>query len=464
MSIIQFLRILIARRWIILATLLTCTIVAVGVARTLPARYPARARVLMDSFKPDPVTGTMIQTNALRTFTRTQIELIKDYRVAGDVADKLGLTSNPDLVAAFQSETGGAGNLRRWIAERITENTNVGLVENSNILEITYEASNPEIARRTVNALREAYVENSLRFRTDSAGRTADWYLEQAEKAKRTLETAEAAKTKFEEENGIVITAGGEAETVKLAGLQSALVAARSGEGAQQFAATTRATNSAVVDQLKVQLATLNDQIEQAAERLGTQHPTYKTAIARKAQLEAQIRREEGEARTAGAQQLGSSKQSIAMLERAYEEQRAKVFAMKDKLDRLVAMQREIELRRAQYEQAARRTAELRLESNINDSGLVILGDAITTDAPSFPNWPQIIALSVGMGLGLGLVVALLVELVNRRVRGAEDLVTAAKVPVLAVIGVRQRPAWREKLRQMLSRRGTGAPAFQPAQ
>ena len=68
------------------------------------------------------------------------------------------------------------------------------------------------------------------------------------------------------------------------------------------------------------------------------------------------------------------------------------------------------------------------------------------------------------MGLGLGLVIALMVELINRRVRGAEDLVTAARVPVLAVIGERQRPAWREKLRQLLSRRGAGTPAFQPAQ
>ncbi|WP_310498835.1 Wzz/FepE/Etk N-terminal domain-containing protein [Sandarakinorhabdus sp.] len=464
MSIVQFLRILIARRWIILATLITCVVVATAVARILPPRYPARARVLMDSFKPDPVTGSMIQTSALRTFTRTQIELIKDYRVAGDVVDKLGLLNSPDLVAAFQSETGGAGDMRRWVAERITENTNVGLVENSNILEITYEASNPEIAKRTVNALRDSYIDNSLRFRTDSAGRTADWYLEQADRAKRVLEDAEAAKTKYETDNGIVITAGGEAETVKLSGLQSALVAARSGEGAQQFAATTRANESPVVDQLKIQLANMNDAIEQSAERLGTQHPTYLAMLTRRDQLQVQVRREEASARAAGSRQLGSSRQSVAQLESAYEAQRAKVFAMKDKLDKDAALMREVELRRAQYEQAAKRTAELRLESNINDSGLIVLGDARAQASPSFPNWTQIVSLSVGLGLGMGIVLGLFVELLNRRVRGAEDLRTSARVPVFAIIGETPRPAWRTALRRLLSRRSETAASWQPAQ
>ena len=57
MSLAQFLRILIARRWIILVTLFTCVAVALAVARILPERYPAKARVMLDIVKPDPVTG-----------------------------------------------------------------------------------------------------------------------------------------------------------------------------------------------------------------------------------------------------------------------------------------------------------------------------------------------------------------------------------------------------------------------
>lgn len=465
MSILQFVRILIARRWITLATLVTCLLVAVTVAKLMPERYPAHARVLMDSFKPDPLTGSMIQTNALRGYVKTQIELIRDYRVAGDVVDKLGLANNPDLVAAFQSSTNGDGDLRRWIAERISENTRVDLVEGSSILEITYEASSPELAKRTVNALRESYIENSLRFRTDSAGRTAEWYQEQADRAAKAIQTAETAKAKFEQDNGIIITANGESENAKLASLQQALVAARTGEGAQQFAATMQAAaGGGLVDQLKVQLATLNDQIQQAEERLGNQHPTYKAMIARRQSLQSQISREEGAVRARGSTQVGASRQAIATLERQVSEQQAKVFAMRDKLNQDIQFQKEIDLRRAQYEKAAGRAAELKLEANFNDAGLVVLGDAIAEPSPSFPNWVQIISLAVGLGLGLGLVLGLFVELLNRRVRGAEDLRYAAKVPVFAVIGDQKPPAWKLRLRKLLARGSDATPAWQPAQ
>jgi uncharacterized protein involved in exopolysaccharide biosynthesis len=464
MSIIQFLRILIARRLVILAVLGAALVVAFAVGKLLPARYPATARVLLDSFKPDPVTGTMLQSNALRTFSRTQIELIKDYRVSGDVVDKLGLAQVPSLIAAFQAETGGYGDLRRWIAERITQNVDAYLVENSNILEIRYETVNPELAKRTVNAIREAYVENSLRFRTEGAGRTADWYRDQAERAKRSLEEAQNTKTRFEAENNIIITAGGETETTKLAGLQTALVQARSAQGGQDFAATSRAIASPVVDQLKVQLATMNDQIGQAAEKLGMQHPTYQALLARRATLENQLRREETAARAAGAMQRGSTRQSLADLEAAYQAQRAKVAAMQDKLDRDAQLQREVEIRREQYEAAAKRTAELRLESAVNDSGLIVLGDAATSMAPSFPNWTQISLLAVGLGTALGVIIALFIELLNRRVRGAEDLVTAANVQVLAVVGQRPRPEWRRILRRILSRASSSNSGLQPAE
>jgi uncharacterized protein involved in exopolysaccharide biosynthesis len=464
MSIIQVLRILLARRWVVVITLGVCFGAAVIVGLLLPPRYPAAARVLLDNFKPDPVTGQMISPAGLRSFTGTQLELIKDYRIAGEAVDKLGLTNNAALVAAWQSDTGGFGDFRRWVADRIVQRVEVRLLEGSNIMEITYEGPEPEVARRTVNALREAYIDNALRFRTDPAGRTAEWYAEQTERALRALQTAEAAKTRFEQENGIVMTEAGEAESVKLAGLQQALNAARSNVGLQQYEVVRQASVGGIVDNLKLQLAQLSDQMGQAAERLGEQHPTYQALLARRRELERQLAREQVAARRAGQEQLGATRGGIASLEQAYEQQRAKVFAMKDKLDRLAQLKGEVDLRRSQYEQAAKRTAELRLESNVADAGLIVLGDATVAPSPSFPNWTQILLLSAAGGLGLGLLLALVVELLNRRVRGAEDLGFAVNAPVLAIVAERRRPSWRRWLKRQLSRGNDAQPDLQPAQ
>ncbi|WP_353216590.1 Wzz/FepE/Etk N-terminal domain-containing protein [Sandarakinorhabdus sp.] len=464
MSIIQLLRILFARRWVLAIAVFLSVAVAGAVGLILPPRYPATARVLMDNFKPDPVTGQIISGNGLRVFITTQLELIKDYRIAGDAVDRLGLTSNADLLANWQSETGGYGDFRRWLADRLVTSVTVNIVPDSNIMVLTYEANNPEVARRTVNALRDAYIENSLKFRTDAAGRTAEWYREQAGRALRAVEAAEAVRTKFEQENGIVMTAAGEVETVKLSSLQAALTAARSNQGLQQFEAMRQATASTLVDQLKMQLSGLTDQIGQASERLGTQHPTYVALVSRRIELERQLVREKTSARAAGAAQLGATSGGIAQLESQYTAQRGKVFAMKDKLDRLTQLTSEVELRRGQYEQAAKRTSELQLESNVADAGLVVLGDATVSTTPEFPKWPQIFGLALGAGMALGVVMSMLVELINRRVRGGEDLAYAARVPVFAVIADRQRPEWQLAIKRLLNRRGRNAPGWQPAQ
>ncbi|TRW17962.1 exopolysaccharide biosynthesis protein EpsF [Glacieibacterium frigidum] len=453
MSFIQFLRILMARRWIILGTLVGCTVLALAVASRLPERYPAKTRVMLDVIKPDPVTGAVIATQFVRGYTRTQIELIQDYRVAGDVVDRRGDATKPSVIAMWQDETGGAIDIRRWLAERIIKHTDANLVEGSNILEISYEAPNPEVARSVVGMIRDAYIDASLRFRTDSAGRTADWYRQQADKAQLALVAAETAKSNFERANGLVMGAGGvDAETTKLQGLQAALLTARGAAGQQEVSALQTADTSGMVSNLKMQLATAEDQLQQAGERLGTSHPTYQALVQRRQLLQRQLATETAAARSSGGGGAAASRRSIAELDAEYRAQKALVLGMKDKLDQLGALQREVELRRSQYEKAAARTADLKLEADVNETGLVPLGDPVGTGTPSFPNMPLIATMAVAGGLVLGLILAIGVELLGRRVRGSEDLAAAARVPVLAVIAGNRPSPIREWFRRRLSR------------
>ena len=465
MSLIQFLRILIARRWIILGLLLASTAIATIVAFRLPERYPARARIMLDVIKPDPVTGSVIATQFVRGYTKTQSELIRDYRVAGEVVDKEKWLSKPALVADWQKATGGNGDMRRWLAQQVIDRTKADVVENSNILEITYEAANPSVAKEVVGALRDAYIDASLRFRTDAAGRTADWYRQQADKAQVALAAAETAKSTFERTNGIVINAGVETETSKLQGLQAALLQARGVSGAQDFAVAQQAGGgSSMVENLKIQLAAVDDQIQQASERLGTAHPVYQALQQRRTLLREQVAREISAARSDSGGAAATSKRTITQLDSEYRAQKALVIGMKDKLDQLSALQREVDLRRSQYEKAAARTADLKLEADVNETGLVPLGDPVGTGTPSFPNKPLIIGVAVFAGLGLGIVMAVLVELLGRRVRGSEDLVAAAQVPVLAVIAGARKSPLRDFVSRLLTRRGAADAALQPAQ
>lgn len=465
MSLVQFLRILMARRAIILGVMAACFIGALVVAKLLPPQYPAKARVIFDVIKPDPVTGQVIASQFERSYTLTQIELITDYRVAGDVVDRLKLTENPEMIRKFERSSDGEQDLRRWVVKYVIDHTDAGLLEGSNILEITYKAEDPAMAKRVVTSLRDAYIDASLRFRTDAAGRTADWYLDQAAKAQRALATAEASKSAFERENNIVmVPGGGDAESAKLDGLQNALMMARGSSGSIDANVAISAASSPAVEQLKSQLNAMDDAIAQAQEKLGPSNPTYIGLVQRRALLARQLSRETSVARSVGSISSASSRASVGQLQSEYAAQRVKVLAMKPQLDRLAQLQRETDLRREQYEKAAARAGDLRLQASVSETGLVVLGDAISSPKPSFPNMPLIAAAALAGGLALGLLTGVIAELISRRVRSSEDLAHASRVPVLAVIGSPRGSQSGGWLRRLSGRRSSPTPEWQVVQ
>src|SRR5262249_45103904 len=140
MSIMQFLRIFWAQRILILAAAISCVLGGFAVMQTLPPRWPGSARVMLNTLKPDPVTGLIVGPN--RSYVATQVNLITDYGVAGQVADELGWMSDPGWIAAYQARSkNDKRDFRHWIAQQIIDRTRAQLVEGSNILEITYQAA-----------------------------------------------------------------------------------------------------------------------------------------------------------------------------------------------------------------------------------------------------------------------------------------------------------------------------------
>ena len=289
MSIFQFLRILFARRLFLLTALVSCVSVATVAAFVLPKHYKASARVMLDIVKPDPVTGQVIANQFLRAYTNTQIELIRDQQVTGSVVDQMGWMSSSNVVNAYMRATGGQGqDMRHWLAERVAQSTKAELIENSNILEISYSDQSPAEATRIVAAIRNAFIDSTLQSRRDLAGKTADWYKIQVEKAKTLLADAEAARTRFARTNRIVLQADNvDLESARLQALSSQSAAQAGNERPNYQGDTAPAINGA-----KTQFEQINQQIAQAAATLGPNHPSYQLLVRQRQVLSAQVERE----------------------------------------------------------------------------------------------------------------------------------------------------------------------------
>jgi uncharacterized protein involved in exopolysaccharide biosynthesis len=455
MSLMQFLRILVARKWMVLGTFLACVGVATSIALLLPKRYPASARVLLDIARPDPITGQSISANAMRGYVMTQIQLLKDMRVAGAVVDQLGLANDPRTIAAYEAtgRTEADGGIRAWIGQSIIDRTNADIVMGSNILEIRYEAANQEQAKQVVGALRNAYINESLRFRTDAAGRGSDWFREQATTLQAQLRAAEQRLSTFMQENDVVIVGGADSDIVKLQSLQAAVQQARGAQTANETMSAGRLANDPVADQLQLQLATIEDELALAGARLGPEHPTYKAIEARRNTLRQALGQAQSKSRAGVAAVTGASRRSLAQLEAELAAQEAKVVARKPIIDQLVNLNREVTVLREQYDKILARGADLRLEADVSETGLVVLGDATASSTPSYPRIPLIVGLSAFFGLALGVLAALVTEFLARRVRGPEDLGYAIGAPVLVTVGSPETSPLRLRMQRLLGRR-----------
>ncbi len=455
MSIAQFLRILLVRWKLILGIMLACTGVATAVVLMLPKRYPASARVMLDVVKPDPVTGESTTGRDVRGYVRTQVELIKDMRVAGAVVDRLGLANNPQMIADYEKSgrTESDGGIRAWLAQQIIDNTEAGLVQGSNILEIKYQARNPDYAKQVVGELRDAFIDSSLRFRTDNASRNSIWFNEQADKARNDLQLAESRLAEFMEANHVVIVGGVDGDTAKLQQLQAALQTARGQQSTADTAVAARTGTDPVVDQLRMQLAQLEDELALAGSKLGTQHPTYKALLVRRNTMQKQMQLAQQNSTASITAMANAARGSVSELEQAVSRQQQVVLDRKPVLDELIRLNREVELKRTQYERASSRTAELKLEAAASETGLVVLGDPTVERTPSYPKVGLSILLATLFGLAFGILSAIMAELIARRVRGPEDLAYASGVPVMVSVGSNTQLPLRQRLQKLLGRR-----------
>ena len=440
MSILQFLRIIWARRLLIGAATLASLLGAVLVILIAPPRWEATSRVMMGLLKPDPVTGLVIG-NSAGAYVNTQMELVKDYSVAGRVADQLGWLSEPRLIAAYERRSkSDQRDFRRWLAQLVIDRTKVKVPEGSNILEITYEGTTPTEAKGVANALRQGYIDASLQFRRDQATKDADWFQAQADQIKTSLDAAAAAEADYERQNGIVMA--DDKTDLDTARLRSLAAAGAPAAAAPMIAMPASSAAS-------IQLAQVDAQIAVATKTLGPNHPELVVLKATRAALARQVVQDQATARAQAGAAAGAASASASALERAVEQEKSRVLGESDKLAKLSQLASQVSVLKDEYDKTEGRVADLRQEAAIADTGLAPLGSAVTPQSPAFPNKLLIVPGSLALGLPMGVLVALLAELFNRRVRGIEDLRDLADAPLLAVVAGRAKTSRiRQRRRQ----------------
>jgi chain length determinant protein EpsF len=355
----------------------------------------------------------------------------------------LKLADAPSIQDDWREATDGEGSVTVWLAALMKKNLDVEPSRESNVISIAFQGSDPKFAAAIANAWAQAYIDVSLELKVEPARQYAKWFDGQNAELRADLEAAQKRLSDFQQERGIVATDERlDVESARLAELSSQLSAiqaqsvdSRSREAQARNADTLpEVMQNGLIQSLKADLARQQGMRDQLAGRYGANHPELTRIDADIASLRERIAGETqrvvrslGTATRVDAQREAEIKAALAA-------QKKKVLDLKAERDQINVLARDVENAQRAYDLVTQRLAQTNLESQTQQTNVVVLTPAVAPIKPSSPRLLLNTALAIFLGTLLGLGAALMLELMDPRVRGVEDLAQIDGVPMLGIV------------------------------
>lgn len=459
-------RILLRRRWLIFATVALLTLGTLIYALLTPALYSSTAQIIVDPEDLQVVTNDVnpsrISPDGGITQVESQVSVAQSNGVLLRAIAAEHLTDDPEF--------NGQGILGRWMAmlfgaddtdktaktlDSVRRRLAVKRDDKVLVLNIIFTAKSAATAANVANAIANAYLADQADARKQKAAKASDAITARLDEQRKRVEQAENAVEAYRSQHNMVMAQGNLVADQELTGLNAELTAAQA--RTQQLKAqvdqlrrqggapdaTSEATRSSTISNLRAQEATLVDQIAQLGTGLGPRHPSMIAAQQQLRDLRGLIQRELGRIVTAAETDYERSLANQQALE-------AKVAALKSKsLDtdqasvRLRELQRDLDAVRTVYANYLQRAQETREQTNVDSTNARIISDAMPALKKSWPPKGLLLFGALFGGLALGIGLALIAEYLSPTVLSSNQMQSAIEAPVLGVLpgkGARKRP------------------------
>ena len=439
----QLLSILIARKWIAIWVFFVTVVVAAIVSFLLPKTYTATASLVINSKGADPVTGFMLPATLMPGYMATQVDIIQSRNVALKVVSSLGIANNPTAKLQFQKATKGEGDINDWFADQFLQGLHINPSRTSSVIEVSYQGADPKFAAALANAFAEAYILTNLQMKTEPAKQAAIWFDRQIKGLRQNVEQSQTKLSGYQNEHGIVFSDERlDLESTRLNDLSNQLVMAQ----AQTFDSTSRQSQlkkgsaaespdilaSGLIQGLKSQLSQAEAKLNEVSQRLGVNHPQYQSATADVDNLTKLIANETFKTSSSVGQIARVSQQKEAEIKASLARQKERVLQLKSQHDAMAVLVREVESAQRMYDSALLRFGQTNMEGQSSQTDVSLLNPAIAPLKHSSPKIMLNITLSIFLGSLLAIGFAIAAEMLDRRVRSAEDLAQLLDLPVLA--------------------------------
>ncbi len=415
---------------------------------------------------------------------QTQANILQSEALALKVVKDLNLEQNEDFKPHFNLigwvmglvSPGGPADpphaslqdspaRRARVAKAFAKNLKVKVTAGTRLLEVDFTNRDPKVAAAVVNHLVQALIDYTFQTKFTATNQVSQWLEGQLGDLRKQSELLQSRVVALQQGSGIFGVGGTDPQgkpviyspildrlqqsTAQLSQAQmnrvlkasvAEVVKTGNAELISQLSGTSIASGSgqgvmnslALIQNLRLQEATLQAQIDQDASQFGSAYPKL---IQERASLKGvQQSLQEEIKRTAERSENDFKVASKAEqgARAAYDNDRVEAEKLNDKSIEYAILSKEADQSQELYQDLLKRLKEAGILEGLHSSNVTVVDQASAPARPSKPQVPLYLALGAGLGLFLGCCVALLVEAVDNKIQGAEE-VEALQIPLLGI-------------------------------
>jgi len=450
----DYLLILRKHQWLILSfLLLVVTIVSIATFRTRPV-YVATAKIEIDRENPNvlPFQGADSYDMLMEdeNYIETQAKILTSETLALQTVRNSGVATNPDFASengpSEAIATGSLANQKRPPEiSAFLGSLGVKRIPNSNLMEVSFESTDPQLAARMVNAHLENYIEQNYRSKYEATTQASRWLAGQLDELKVKVERSENARIEYERQNQIWTVDDKQTMTTqRLGDLNKELTDAQSDrikrQALYEFAksgeleAVPQLRDNTVLQDLQKRRSDLSVQYTEAVNQYGPSFPKVLRIQAEIKDVDEQINRQSKSVVVELENDYRAALQLEELRTKALDQQKADTNLMSEKMVQYNILRREAEANKALYEGLLTKLKEAGISAGLRSSNIHIVDPAMIPSYPSRPAKARNIALAFLVGLIGGIGLALLREYLDNTVKTPDDVETLARLPSLAVV------------------------------
>ena len=403
-------------------------------------------------------------------FYRTQYELLKSQTLARRVIDQLGLkpVESPDDPSFFEdllstlktwsSSLSGsgrdaqdgrgvdAGQARTMAEEKALLNQlTIEPVRDSRLVKVHFDSPDPKQSAEVANAVAANFIALNLERRYDASSFAKRFLEEQLAQARVTLEESERRFVAYAREREIVDTEKRLEITLnKLREMNSQLVKAEGERIAAESeylgmvdtgaGSTAGVLDSKLMQSLKERRGVLEADYRDQLQVMKPGYPAMRQLKQQIDELDKQIARETGAIAASVKARYEAKALEEAKLAKRIRELNEEALALQDRSTDFETLKREVTTNRELYDGLLQRVKEIGVAAGIGENNISVVDPARVPVGAYKPSLKLNLAIALALGGFAGVLLAFLLEALDDRVRGAEDVEALVGAPVLTLI------------------------------